>query len=220
MTDRIAYAMACAADPNLIARFFLQAPGSPAVNMVESWVATRGEGLEELLVAFADLRPDGDIMPLHQLIATALASSSVIIEIQAAWIVVTRSIQSLRRNVRAKQRLFMMRQAASTMRLLEPAVEDGQGTTLVGMASELIESMVRMADQRIKELEKETVDRRSSQGGATTAPTAAAGLPTLDTSAFDVLMFDMFNFAGVDGFGSDFPWQDPPGGSNGSPPMA
>jgi hypothetical protein len=62
-SDRLSFAMSCAVDPHLIARFFITAQSSPTVDLAADWVQTRGEALEELLVTLADLHSRGSSYP-------------------------------------------------------------------------------------------------------------------------------------------------------------
>ena len=213
LASRMRVALAQATNPLNVARFFMQDPSPPSVEIAQEWISKRSDGLEEILVALAELDLTSSGVPLapwHGIVAIVLDTSNVIFETQAAHIVLTRAVKRLKRDLRTSQRLYLMRCAAQKIATLEPTgpfqldhqpseTSTTSGKTVSTMCSELIKAMVRAAEGRIKSLQKEASssapsnDRQGlTQGGYLTkgsssksnSAAAASTPPIVDLSAW------------------------------------
>ncbi|RSH80145.1 hypothetical protein EHS25_007250 [Saitozyma podzolica] len=214
LTGRATRAMTRAADPDLMAQFFVCNRGSPIAEMVMTWVTSGGESLEELLVSFAELRREGCLVPLHHLFAAVVNVGSVMVELQTALSILGRSIESFRQHTRTKQRLFILRQAGKTMRELEFTSREGR--TVGDMAGDLIDSMISVAQNRVRDLGETTVGRRGGpvmgSPSSTTASPGTAGatapLPAPGVTACDAVLLDMLGLTAEELYGADSDWQN------------
>jgi hypothetical protein len=214
VAGRATRAMTRAADPDLMAQFFVCNRGSPIAEMVMTWVTSGGESLEELLVSFAELRREGCLVPLHHLFAAVVNVGSVMVELQTALSILGRSIESFRQHTRTKQRLFILRQAGKTMRELEFTSREGR--TVGDMAGDLIDSMISVAQNRVRDLGETTVGRRGGpvmgSPSSTTASPGTAGatapLPAPGVTACDAVLLDMLGLTAEELYGADSDWQN------------
>jgi hypothetical protein len=101
--------------------------------------------------------------PGHRLSAIVVDASNVIMELQAASIVISRSVKSLRQDFRMSQRSYMMRQVARTVRVLEGTAIEGEFSTIAVICSDLLGSMAQIAETRTAGVGKEVTRRKSQQ---------------------------------------------------------
>jgi hypothetical protein len=158
--NRFTLAFTAACTPSNIGRWFAHHRGTFLGDTLLSWAQSRGQGLEEMLIALTAL-DRAHLAPWHHLICLAVDGSNVIMELQAASMVIAETVVSLRQDLRMTQRSYMMRQVAATIR----GLEGGEGGTFGVMCGNLIGSMAQRTEDRTEKVSIE-VGRRRSQAAA------------------------------------------------------
>ncbi|OWZ43840.1 hypothetical protein C356_03405 [Cryptococcus neoformans c45] len=159
----VAYAIGRACHPPDIVRFIggtsSTGAATPAVQAVWEWGRRRRVNMEHNLAACAELAQTYEsdltgliyacIVPLHECICIAVESSKILMEMEAGTIHILRSHNQLYKAVRPRPWLEIMKQVSQAMHNVSMMIHDDGlgGETLANGASNLIGSMVRVAEE-------------------------------------------------------------------------
>lgn len=170
----VAYAIGRACHPPDIVRFIggTSSVGgvTPAVQAVWEWGRRRRMNMEHNLAACAELAQTYQtygsdltglvyacIVPLHECICIAVESSKILMEMEAGTIHILRSHNQLSKAVRPRPWLEIMKQVSQAMHNVSMMMHDDGlgGETLANGASNLIGSMVRVAEEWLTSSQEE-----------------------------------------------------------------
>lgn len=170
VSDRHALAFSAGTDPDVIREFFRHR--TSWLDPAWECVVERAEIIDDmfcLLAEWNEISAPG-CLPVHRIASLAVDAASVIIEHQAAAIVMGVTMSKLKRLHRPSQRFVLLKRAAEAVR----ALEGDYGVAAV--AANLIDAMARLAKRR--------VDALSSQ------------IPTDQQAVFDSIIDELFAEAG------------------------
>ncbi|ORY34858.1 hypothetical protein BCR39DRAFT_585803 [Naematelia encephala] len=157
----VLYAISRASNPSDIALFLRR--DDPAVRAVWAWGTHRGQVAEQLLDLLAEMGRTlipgssstgrAELVPIHDIACIAVETSKVLMEMQAASIMVVRTDGGASRSFKNPVWSGTMRQVSQELRevgMLLPDDPEQGGESIENGCSNLVGSMVRMADEWTK----------------------------------------------------------------------
>lgn len=167
----VLYAISRATSPSNITAFMQG--NTDAVQAVVEWGAHRGEIAEQLLSAIAEISQKSisivsdpnhaEIVPLHDVFCIAVEGAKTLMEMQAGSIVMGRTSQNFPSRIRFPTWSATLRHVCQNIRAVGTLLPDDQrheGESIENGCSNLIGSMLRLADEWLKTVEKDEDDEQ------------------------------------------------------------
>ena len=185
----VSYAINRACNPQDIVSFLMQSPPTSAVMAVWEWGAHRGDVCEQILVATAEMSVD--FLPLHDVACIAVESAKVLMEMDAGILVMKRTGRAKDRRFRISSWFYPMKLVSQVLRSVGQVPSDEEeGESIQMGCSNLIGSMVRMADEWAKSVAAEETMASSQPEQESGPPNSTTDSPhvngyTTQTHTFD-----------------------------------
>ncbi len=152
---KVAYAIGRACNPQDIIPFLTQSPPSPAALAVREWGGYRGDVCEQILISIVEM--GSDFVPYHDVVCIAVECTKVLMEMVGGIILTKRNGMEHDRHFRITNWFCLMKQVSLVLRGIGQISSENEeeGESIPNGCSNLVGSMVRMADKWAKTIEVE-----------------------------------------------------------------
>lgn len=195
-------------DPVSVAKIFQHEATSGAADLLKSWSSQLATCLEDLVIVIMSSNQHSRpfLLPVHRLAAITIEACSILVELQSAVFVATRSVRWFRQYGRIRPRSGILRQTAAVLRAMEQGKAEA-GMSICDIAGQLICSMVDGAEEAAKGYEKQeraAQEMSVAKGGEGAPINQGESLLGPELTEMDIWLYQLSNglLPGVEGWGA------------------